>query len=100
VAVATRYKYASLDSVTTMATLLRRHVPEVGDEAFILCGGIIAVASAVWPLSRPSPSVLAAYEADPALAVLRIDFTTALQYALATLIAGTIARATPAGQGG
>jgi hypothetical protein len=83
-----------------MATLLRRHVPEVGDEAFILCGGTIAVASAVWPLSRPAPSVLAAYEADPDLAVLRIDFTTALQYALATLIAGTIARAAPGEKGG
>jgi AcrR family transcriptional regulator len=93
VAVAARYKRATLDNITAMAELLRRHLPEVGDEAFILCGGIIAVASAVWPLSRPSPSMLAAYEADPALTVLRVDFTTALEYALATFVAGTIARA-------
>jgi hypothetical protein len=76
-----------------MAALLRRHVPEVGDEAFTLCGAIIAVTSAVWPLTRPSPSVLAAYEADPALAVLRFEFTATMEYAVATLIAGSIARA-------
>ena len=93
VAVAARYKRAMLESITVMAGLLRRHLPEVGDEAFMLCGGILAVAGAIWPLSRPSPSMLAAYEAEPALAVLRIDFTTALEYALATFIAGTIARA-------
>jgi hypothetical protein len=37
--------------------------------------------------------VLAAYEADPSLAVLRLDFTPALEEALATLITGTLARA-------
>jgi AcrR family transcriptional regulator len=93
VAVAARYKRATLESITALAELLRRHLPEVGDEAFMLCGGILAMAGAIWPLTRPSPSMLAAYEADPALAVLRIDFTTALEYALATFIAGTIARA-------
>jgi hypothetical protein len=37
--------------------------------------------------------VLAAYEADPSLAVLRLDFAAGLEEALATLIAGTLVRA-------
>ena len=38
-------------------------------------------------------SVVAAYEADPSLAVLRLDFTAALEEAIGTLITGTLARA-------
>jgi hypothetical protein len=93
VAVAARYKRATLDNIVTLAELVRRHVPEVGDDAFILCGGIFVVAGAMWPHSRPSANMLAAIEADPALAVLRTDFTGALEFALATFVAGTIARA-------
>lgn len=35
----------------------------------------------------------AAYEADPSLTAFKLDFVTALQDMLATLTAGTIARA-------
>jgi hypothetical protein len=36
--------------------------------------------------------VLAAYEADPSLAALRLDFTPVLEETLATLITGTLTR--------
>jgi hypothetical protein len=48
---------------------------------------------ALWSYTQHPASVLAAYEADPSLAVLRLDFATALEEALATLITGTLARA-------
>ncbi|MDH6212748.1 AcrR family transcriptional regulator [Streptomyces pseudovenezuelae] len=92
VAVAARYKRATLDNITATSELVRRHLPEVGDEAFLLCGGIFVLVGAMWPYSRPSSSMLAAFEADPALAVLRLDFPATAEYALATFVAGTIAR--------
>ncbi|MEU2358827.1 hypothetical protein ABZ599_38720 [Streptomyces misionensis] len=51
------------------------------------------VVGAVWIHARPSPAMLAAYEADPSLISFKLNFVTALQEMLATLTAGTIARA-------
>ena len=93
VPVATRYKRATLDNINALAKLALRHLPEVGDEAFMMCGGILVMAGAVWPHSRPSPSVLAAYAAEPELAALCIDFADALEYALVNFVAGTVLRA-------
>jgi hypothetical protein len=36
--------------------------------------------------------MLAAYEADPALAAMRVDFAPALQEAVAVIISGALAR--------
>ncbi len=48
---------------------------------------------ALWSYTQHPASVLAAYEADPSLAVLRLDFAAALEEALATLFTGSLARA-------
>jgi Tetracyclin repressor-like, C-terminal domain len=53
------------------------------------------VIGAAWTHARPSKSMLAAYDADPSLAALRMDFTERLEQLLATLIAGTLGRARP-----
>ncbi|MCY1649288.1 TetR family transcriptional regulator [Streptomyces sp. NPDC012486] len=90
--VAARYKRAAVANVEALAALARVHVPEVGDRAHQLSASMIMVIGAVWTHSRPSQAMLAAYEADPTLAVLKMDFATALQEMLATLIAGTLAR--------
>jgi AcrR family transcriptional regulator len=91
--VAIRFKRASLDNIATLTAMVRRPLPELGDEAalrvVVLC---LAFVTAAWPATRPSPSILAAYEADPSLAVLRIDFATALREATATMISGILAR--------
>jgi AcrR family transcriptional regulator len=91
--VAIHFKRASLDNLATLAALVRRSLPELGDEAAlraaVLC---LAFVTAAWPATRPSPSVLAAYEADPALVDLRIDFAAALCEATATMISGLLAR--------
>ena len=47
-------------------------IPELGeDDAFRLAGAIVMMTGALWPHTQPSAALLAAYEADPALAALR-----------------------------
>lgn len=91
--VAARYKRAAIANLVALATLVRQHLPELGNQAEQLCAAATIVTGAVWTYARPSESVLAAYEADPSLAALRLDFADTLQELLATLIAGTLARA-------
>jgi AcrR family transcriptional regulator len=92
--VAARYKRAMVDGYATLAGLAAGVVPELGtDGAFKACGLAMVFIGALWSYTEHPPSVLAAYEADPSLIVLRLDFAGALGEALATLFAGTLARA-------
>ncbi|MEU6011875.1 TetR/AcrR family transcriptional regulator [Streptomyces sp. NPDC047453] len=91
--VAARYKRAAVANVAEVATLARRHLPELGDSAPQLTVAVIMAIGAVWTHARPSKAMLAAYEADPSLAVFKMDFATALQEMLATLTAGALSRA-------
>ncbi|KOU66824.1 TetR family transcriptional regulator [Streptomyces sp. MMG1533] len=91
--VAARYKRSALDNVAALAALARRHLPELDGHADQLCTQAIMVIGAVWTHARPSAAMLAAYEADPSLAALRMDFTDTLEEMLTTLIVGTLARA-------
>jgi len=52
------------------------------------------VTGAVWTHARPSAAMLAAYEADPDLASMRLDFPSTLRQVLEVLIAGLLARST------
>lgn len=91
--VAARHKRAALANLGELSALAARHLPELGELARPLCAQAILVAGAVWTHARPSPAMLAAYEADPSLAVLRTDFARMLEETLATLVAGALARA-------
>ncbi|MGW0854834.1 TetR family transcriptional regulator [Streptomyces sp. NPDC002690] len=91
--VAARYKRAALGNVAGLTTLVRLHLPELGDQSEELAASVIMVAGAVWTHARPSQAMLDAYEADPSLAALRMDFTTSLRQMLATFTAGALARA-------
>ncbi|MEU6392217.1 TetR/AcrR family transcriptional regulator [Streptomyces sp. NPDC046939] len=93
--VAARYKRAAVANVGELAALARLHLPELGERAPELAASTIMVVGAVWTHARPSPAMLAAYEADPSLAVLKMDFITSLRQMLATLTVGTLARTTP-----
>lgn len=93
--VAARYKRAAVDNVDALTALARVHLPELGDRAQQLAASMIMVIGAVWTHARPSQAMLAAYEADPSLAVLKMDFAIALREALATLTVGTLARTSP-----
>ena len=91
--VAARYKRAAVANVADIAALTHQHLPELGNSAPQLTAAMIMTVGAVWTHARPSPAMLAAYEADPSLTAFKLDFVTTLQEMLATLTAGTIARA-------
>jgi AcrR family transcriptional regulator len=91
--VAVRYKRSSMANITMLAGLLRGPLPELGEEdAMRVSLMALAFVAAVGPAACPSVSVLDAYESDPTLAVMRVDFATALREALSTIISGTLAR--------
>ena len=92
--VVARYKRAMSDNQAALTELALRQLPELGGEgAWKACAMALVFMGALWSYTQPPASVLAAYAADPSLAALRLDFTAALEEALGTLIAGTLARA-------
>jgi Tetracyclin repressor-like, C-terminal domain len=46
----------------------------------------------LWPHTQPSATMLAAYEGDPELAALRLDFTATLGEMLEVMSAGLLTR--------
>jgi AcrR family transcriptional regulator len=91
--VAATYKRAALADLSRLGRLVHRHLGELGaHDSERLAAGAALVAGALWVLAQPSPAVLAAYEADPALAVLRTDFTVTMREVLEVLISGLLAR--------
>jgi AcrR family transcriptional regulator len=90
--VVVRFKRSALGGLDTMAELLRGAVPEVGGEAAPVCLLAMILAGGLWTHCRPSASARAAYEADPALAMLHLDLAPALEHGLALLITGAMER--------
>ncbi|WP_328859595.1 TetR/AcrR family transcriptional regulator [Streptomyces sp. NBC_00306] len=92
--VAAEYKRSAIAGAMAMAELVRTHLPELGEhDALRFTGGMIMVTGAVWTHAHPSAAMLAAYEADPALAALRLDFPSTLRQTLEVLLSGLLARA-------
>ena len=92
--VVARYKRAMADNQAALAELALGQLPELGDAgAWKACAMAMVFTGALWSYTQHPASVLAAYQADPSLAVLRLDFAPALEEALATLLTGTLARA-------
>ncbi|MFC4030013.1 TetR family transcriptional regulator [Streptomyces polygonati] len=90
--VAAHYKRAAVANVVATATALRACLPELDDrDRQQLVAAMIMMVGAVWTHTRPSPAMLAAYEADPSLTAYAMDFTTSLRQVLTTLAAGTLA---------
>jgi AcrR family transcriptional regulator len=91
--VAAQYKRASVAGITALGGLMLECVPELGEQdAVKLAGATVMTAGALWPHSQPSAAMLAAYEADPELAALRLDFTATLREVLEVMNAGLLAR--------
>ncbi|MGW7168535.1 TetR family transcriptional regulator [Streptomyces sp. NPDC054884] len=88
-----RHKRSAIAGITTTADLIRQYVPEVGDGAWTVALMTVILAGTLSPYCRPSANVLAAYEADPTVTELRLDLRATLEITVATLIAGTVARA-------
>jgi hypothetical protein len=50
------------------------------------------LAGAIWSHSHPTPAILAAYDADPTLEAIRMEFEPSLRDALNTLLYGVLPR--------
>jgi AcrR family transcriptional regulator len=91
--VAARYKHAAAGLVGAFATLVLRHLPELGEaDAQRLGAALIVVLGAVWNYAQPSAAMLAAYATDPSLAAMRMDFCVSLRQMLEVFVSGLFAR--------
>jgi AcrR family transcriptional regulator len=94
--IAAEYKRATMTNVAALGRVVLARLPELGErDAGRLAGAAFLVAAALWPNTQPSAAMLAAYEADPALALMRLDFTTTMREVLEVLISGFAARSSP-----
>jgi AcrR family transcriptional regulator len=92
--VAARYKRAAVADVSALGALVVAHMSDLGERgANRLAAGTVMMAGAVWSYSQPSLAMLAAYDADPTLAALRLDFTGTLREVLEVFISGLLSRA-------
>ncbi|QNE18748.1 TetR/AcrR family transcriptional regulator [Kribbella qitaiheensis] len=87
------FKRGMVGRYQQMIELVAGVLPEIGDEG---AGQFIATASllagAIWSHACAGPAILAAYEADPTLAALRIEFEPALTQSLNALLTGLLPR--------
>jgi AcrR family transcriptional regulator len=92
-ALAVRHKHAALAAAHELAAIARRHVPELdAGAAMRVSGATFLCAGAVWAATQPSAAMLAAYEQEPDLATMRLDFATAVRELVGLLLAGLLAR--------
>ncbi|MCG5440769.1 TetR/AcrR family transcriptional regulator [Micromonospora foliorum] len=87
-----RHKRAALGNLAVMAGLVRRHLPELGDNAELFCLNTLIMGGALSAYTSPPPSLLAVYESEPALAVHHVDLRTALRLAIITSLVGILPR--------
>ena len=91
--IAAKYKRATIASFGVLTELVQAYLPELGaPDAFRFAGAGSLLTGALWTHSRPSAAMLAAYEADPALAAMRLDFTATMREVMQILLAGLLAR--------
>ncbi|MET9552626.1 TetR family transcriptional regulator [Streptomyces sp. NPDC006645] len=93
-AVAAEYKRTAIVNIGALAALIRTQVPELTEgDATRFAAVCVMTTGAIWTHAQPSAAMLAAYESDPALAALRIDFATTLREVLEVMLSGLLARA-------
>ena len=91
--VAARFKRTAVANTAAAAKLVRTALPELGEaRAQRFAGAAALVAGAVWAHGQPSGAMRAAYEADPELAVHRLDVAATLTELLDVLLLGWLAR--------
>jgi hypothetical protein len=91
--VARANKRVAVANVAALSRLVLHSLAELGEhDAGRFAAAAVMVTGAVWSHAQPSAAMLAAYQADPALASMRLDFTATLREVLEVLIAGLPAR--------
>lgn len=93
-AVAAGFKRTAIANVGTLARSVGTRIPELGEENALRFAALcVMTTGSIWTHTQPSAAMLAAYEADPSLAALRIDFTETLRGVLEVVLSGLLARA-------
>ncbi|MFJ4840785.1 TetR/AcrR family transcriptional regulator [Streptomyces sp. NPDC088746] len=92
VEVVARYKRASLDRLTTMTALIRKYLPELGENATLFSLQTMVMAGALSAYSTPPPSLQAAYRAEPELARFHLELKDSLRAALTATLLGVLPR--------
>ncbi|MFG1818202.1 TetR family transcriptional regulator [Kribbella sp. NPDC049174] len=91
--VALTFKRAALAGYQRMLIVVTAALPQIGVEGasrFIANASMLA--GAIWTHSHPTAAILAAYEADPELATIRLEFAPSLREALTSLLYGLLPR--------
>ncbi|MFI6480919.1 TetR/AcrR family transcriptional regulator [Nonomuraea sp. NPDC050663] len=92
--VAIRHKYAARASLQALTLLVAGHLPELGEEgAGRLVEMALVTAMAAWPCARPAEALRAAYDSDPELAAMRLDFADLMRRTVEVAASGLLARA-------
>ncbi|GAA1684423.1 TetR/AcrR family transcriptional regulator [Streptomyces yatensis] len=87
------HKRSSLARLEAMSELVRRHLPELGEDAELFCLMSLVSAGALSAYIPPPPSVLAAYADEPALGVLHMELRDALRISFTSALLGVLPRA-------
>lgn len=91
--VALHHKRATARTVSRLMEAISRSLPEVKPpEAYHIVATTLLMSSAAWPHSQPSEALLAAYEADPAIAQTQTSFQDSVQQTIEVTISGVLAR--------
>jgi AcrR family transcriptional regulator len=94
VAVIASFKRRAVVSATALVGLVVEALPELTeDQAWRLVLGALLLASALWPHATPPQAVFDAYEQDPELGAMRLEFVPTLEDNVTTLAVGLHARA-------
>lgn len=96
--VAAEFKHTAIANVGALAVLVRLRVPELSEgDAGRFAAICVMTTGAVWTHAQPSAAMLAVYEADPAMAAMRLDFAATLRGVLEVALSGLLARASEEG---
>ncbi len=88
------HKRAAAAVMERLAGVVTAWLPELSRESALQALAIVLiVAGGGWPASHPTDAVCAAYDADPAVAGIRLDFRELVQQTLALTLAGLLERA-------
>ena len=92
-AVAARFKRVLLELGELFTAQVRTVLPELTEPAaYQFVAAVMLLTGATWAAGQPSAAMVAAYEADPQLAALRMDVESTLRDLFAVLLAGLLAR--------
>lgn len=89
--IAVNHKRANLDAVRAITAVILDHLPEfTAEEAVKVFAYFILMTSAAWPRSRPTQAVQAAYDADPEISAMHMDFKETVKDIVRVTIAGIL----------